>query len=107
MLTRGTYPVKIQEFNQEQDIYFLKKMAIPYFSEVYYGIISRGTKDYITLARTKQYLNIPEPICERICSQINANGDERIDHNEFIEFMVTAMMGNLQQKLWIAFKCFD
>ena len=103
----GTYPVKMQEFNPEFDSFFLKKMAIPYFSEVFYGLISRGTKDYLSLSRTKQYLSIPEPICDRICCQINANGDERIDHDEFIEFLVTALMGNVQQKMWIAFKCFD
>lgn len=82
-------------------------MAIPYLSEVYFGLIARGTKDYLGLLRTMQYLNMPHPIGERICNQINANGDERIDHDEFIEFLVTALMGNIQQKMMIAFKVFD
>ena len=74
---------------------------------MYYGLIARTTKDYLGLLLTKQYLNLPGPIGTCICNQINANGDERIDHDEFIEFLSTALMGNLQQKMMIAFKCYD
>lgn len=74
---------------------------------MYYGLIARGTKDYLDLKRTIQYLNMPEALCVRICKQINANNDERIDHNEFIEFFGNCFVGNLQSKLQIAFKCYD
>jgi hypothetical protein len=104
---QGLYPLKIEEFVHIQDKYFLENIVVPYLSSVYYGLIARGTKDYLGVYRTKQYLNMPEPIGNCICNQINANGDERIDHDEFIEFMAIALMGNLQQKMAIAFKCFD
>lgn len=55
----------------------------------------------------KHYLNLPEVIGDRIVQQINSNGDERIDHDEFIEFFLTALMGNKKQKLKIAFNCYD
>lgn len=38
---------------------------------------------------------------------MNANGDERIDHDEFVKFMIVMLMGNLQQKLLIAYRCYD
>ena len=50
---------------------------------------------------------MPEIIGQRILHQINANGDERIDHDEFVTFFLKAFMGTLQQKLLIAFRCFD
>jgi Ca2+-binding EF-hand superfamily protein len=52
-------------------------------------------------------LNLPELIGERICNQINANGDERIDHDEWIRFFLKLLMGPLEQKMHIAFLCFD
>ena len=38
---------------------------------------------------------------------MNANGDERIDHDEFVKFFLTVLMGSLEQKMLIAFKCYD
>ena len=38
---------------------------------------------------------------------MNANGDERIDHDEFVKFMLKMLMGTLQQKMYIAFRCYD
>lgn len=52
-------------------------------------------------------MNLPELIGERIVKQINANGDERIDHDEFVKFFITLLMGNFEQKMLIAFRCFD
>jgi hypothetical protein len=39
------------------------------------------------------YLNLPEVICRGLIAQINENGDERIDHDEFVGFMLKAAMG--------------
>ena len=44
-------------------------------------------------------MGMPDFICERISSQINANGDERIDRDEFIKFFLKAIMGSPKQKL--------
>mmetsp|Transcript_30581 Transcript_30581/g.46900 ORF Transcript_30581/g.46900 Transcript_30581/m.46900 type:complete len:91 (+) Transcript_30581:282-554(+) len=52
-------------------------------------------------------MNMPELVGERICRIINANGDERIDHDEFIKFFTVALMGSKMQKMHIAFKCYD
>jgi Ca2+-binding EF-hand superfamily protein len=38
---------------------------------------------------------------------MNANGDERIDHDEFVKFFLKVLMGSLEQKMLIAFKCYD
>ena len=38
---------------------------------------------------------------------MNANGDERIDHDEFVKFMLRMLMGSLEQKMLIAFRCYD
>lgn len=50
---------------------------------------------------------MPELIGDRIVKQMNANGDERIDHDEFVKFFLKMLMGTLQQKMNIAFRCYD
>jgi hypothetical protein len=42
---------------------------------------------------TKQYLNMTEVLADRVLQQINDNGDERIDHDEFVGFMLQVAMG--------------
>ena len=66
------------------DNYFIKKILTPYLSQIYNGIIENQSKDYLLVKKTKQYLNMPELIGERILKQMNLNGDERIDHDEFV-----------------------
>ena len=41
-------------------------------------------------------MNLPELLGERIVKQINANGDERIDHDEFVKFFLTLLMGSFE-----------
>jgi Ca2+-binding EF-hand superfamily protein len=50
---------------------------------------------------------MPELIGERLVNQINANGDERIDHDEFVPFFLKLLTGSYEQKMLIAFKCYD
>ena len=38
---------------------------------------------------------------------INANGDERIDHDEFVDFFLNLTVGSFEQKMRIAFRCYD
>ena len=38
---------------------------------------------------------------------MNANGDERIDHDEFVLFFTNLFMGTKEQKILIAFRCYD
>ena len=38
---------------------------------------------------------------------MNANGDERIDHDEFVKFFLKLLMGSLEQKMLIAFRVYD
>ena len=52
-------------------------------------------------------MNLPGLIGSRITSMINANGDERIDHDEFVGFFIRLFMGSPQQKMKIAFDCYD
>ena len=50
---------------------------------------------------------MPELIGDRIVRQMNANGDERIDHDEFVKFFLKLLMGSLEQKMLIAFRVYD
>ena len=50
---------------------------------------------------------MPELIGDRIVRQMNANGDERIDHDEFVKFFLKLLMGSLKQKMLIAFRVYD
>eukprot|EP00351_Strombidinopsis_sp_SopsisLIS2011_P005733 CAMPEP_0116870784 /NCGR_PEP_ID=MMETSP0463-20121206/856_1 /TAXON_ID=181622 /ORGANISM="Strombidinopsis sp, Strain SopsisLIS2011" /LENGTH=144 /DNA_ID=CAMNT_0004507995 /DNA_START=324 /DNA_END=758 /DNA_ORIENTATION=- len=38
---------------------------------------------------------------------MNANGDERIDHDEFVAFMLQLLLGSFENKLKIVFQLFD
>jgi Ca2+-binding EF-hand superfamily protein len=99
--------VRIENYQSEQDGYFIKHILAPYLSSVYFGLIARSNKDYLSCRKTKQYLNMPELIGDRIVRQMNANGDERIDHDEFVKFFLQLLMGSLQQKMLIAFRVYD
>ena len=46
-------------------------------------------------------------VADRILKQINSNGDERIDHDEFVGFFLRLIMGSMEQRFSIAYKCFD
>jgi len=39
---------------------------------------------------------MPELIGERILKQMNSNGDERIDHDEFVKLFLILFMGTLE-----------
>ena len=70
-------------------------------------MVERGSKEYLSSSRTKQHLHMPEVLANCIVNQINANGDERIDHDEFVSFFMQALMGSHEQKMMIAFNCYD
>ena len=63
---------------------------------MYFGLTSQQKKGYLTISKMKNYLNLPELISKRIVKQINGNGDERIDHDEFSRFFTQLFMGTHQ-----------
>lgn len=83
----------MESFESAQDKYFLKKILVPYLSSVYFSLLAQGFKNYLSTQKTKHYLNLPEQLGNQIIKQINANGDERIDHDEFVGFMLELLMG--------------
>ena len=86
----------MENLNKEQDAFFIKKILGPYLSSVYFSLLERQSKSYISLERLKLYLNLPELLGDRIVRQINANGDERIDHDEFVAFFLKLFMGTFE-----------
>jgi hypothetical protein len=52
-------------------------------------------------------MGLPEVVGDRVVSSINANGDERIEHDEFLQFFLDAMMGTKEQKMMVAFNVYD
>ena len=86
--------MRIDEFDQDVDPYFIKNHLVPYLSSVYYAIVARGNKDYISIRKLKHYMNLPEVLNVIFAKQINANGDERIDHDEFVAFFLKLLMGS-------------
>jgi len=61
----------------------------------------------LSLSVIKEYLNLPELLAKRIINQINCVGKERVEENEFVRFFLRMFMGSLEQKMLIAFKCYD
>ena len=50
---------------------------------------------------------MPFLIGQRVCNIINANGDERVDADEFVLFFLKLLMGNKRQRMLIAFRIYD
>ena len=63
---------------------------------MFHSLIQRQSKSYLTFQKAKQYLNLPEILADRLVRQMNANGDERIDHDEFVLFLLRMLMGTFQ-----------
>ena len=93
---KKVHQIQIENFSKEQDSFFIKEILVPYLSSVYFGLIKRQNKDYLGITKMKHYINMPELIGDRIVKQINANGDERIDHDEFVPFFLKLLMGSLE-----------
>lgn len=52
----------MEDYHPELDGYFIKEVLTPYFSSVYFGLISRQKKEYLTIERTELYLGMPKYI---------------------------------------------
>jgi hypothetical protein len=61
---------------------------VPYFSAVYSSLINQGRSGYLEVSRLKAYFNLPELIFSRVVKLMNENGDERIDHDEWLAFFL-------------------
>ena len=48
------------------DQHFIKHILSPYLTEIYYSMVKCTNKDYLTLDKTKEYMNLPLLIGERI-----------------------------------------
>lgn len=86
----------MEEFEPVLDSLFMRYWLQPYLTEVFDNLVARQNKDYLNLERMKQYLNLPEVLSDRIVRQVNANGDERIDREEFVKFMLRMLMGTFE-----------
>ena len=87
--------------------YYINKLLLPYLISVYKSLVARLGKSYLTTDATKLYMGLNTLLSDRIVEQINDNGDERIDQDEFVKFMIQLCMGSRLQKLMIAFKVYD
>lgn len=74
--------------NQGGDLLFLRDFATPYFSSVYKSLVSQGKSGILEVSRIKRYFNLPEIIFSRVIKIMNENGDERIDHDEWLSFFL-------------------
>ena len=58
--------LKVENYMEEQDKYFVKSLLTPYLSTVYCELINRQNKDYLSMSKMKSYLNLPVLIGDRI-----------------------------------------
>ena len=81
---------------KELDVFFTKHILSPYLKSVFDNLTSIGNqgKSYLNLDKTKQYFRVSEFIGSRFMTIINANGDQRIDFDEWFEFFLKIMMGS-------------
>ena len=50
------------------DKMYTEKVLVPYLSSVYFALIDRGNKDYLSIERTKLYMGLPPLLAERVSS---------------------------------------
>jgi Ca2+-binding EF-hand superfamily protein len=98
---------QLENFEHSIDKYLLEHILVPYLQNVYQGLLNRSNKDYLSVNKTREYLNMPFLISARVCNLINANGDERIDSDEFVLFFLRLLMGSQAQRMKIAFRIYD
>lgn len=91
------------------DIFFIKEVLKPYLRDTFDALTSNGKsgRTYLNIDKIKQYFGMNEFIADRLLTIINANGDERIDFDEWFSFFLKVFMGSPQQKMLIAFKVYD
>ena len=86
----------MEQFCPDRDVFFTREILTPYLSSVYSSLLSKGKKNYLSIDRVKQYLDLPELLGQRIVKQIDANGDDRIGHDEFVKFFLSLLMGSFK-----------
>ena len=101
--------IKVWQFdpNNDQDLTFVKDFAVPYFSAVYQSLINQGRSGYLEVSRLKAYFNLPELIFSRVVKLMNENGDEQIDHDEWLAFFLQLTCSSQKHKMFLVFRIFD
>ena len=87
------------------DTSFLKHFAAPYFSQVYKAML--GQREYLSVEGIREYMNLPEPIFQRVLICLNPNGDDRVDHDEFLDFFLSLTSASLDKRLQLIFRLYD
>ena len=97
------------EFNPacEGDIVFLRDFMVPYLSNVFRSLLVQSRTEYLPLWRIREYLGLYGILGRRVVDIMNENGDERIDHDEWLPFMLNLIYGSFEQRIFMVFKIYD
>jgi Ca2+-binding EF-hand superfamily protein len=93
--------------DDKTDIVFIRDFATPYFSSVYQSLVNQGSGGILEVARVKSYFNLPEIIFSRLIGIMNENGDDRIDHEEWLQFFLRLTCSSPKQRIYLVFQIFD
>jgi len=91
----------------EADLVFLRDFLVPYLSNVFRSLLARSKTEYLPLWRVKEYLGLQGLLGQRMVDLTNENDDERIDHDEWLPFMLNIIFGSFEQRIFIAFRVYD
>lgn len=106
---RNRQTIQIWQFDTdaESDILFIRDFATPYFSAVYQSLVNQGNGGILEVSRLKSYFNLPEIIFSRLIIIMNENGDDRIDHEEWLMFFLRLTCSSPRQRMYLVFQIFD
>lgn len=99
--------VPVTDRRNEIDVIFIRDFVVPYLSDVYYSISNIEGLGYLKEENIKIYCNLPEILGTRLMNLINVNGDPLIDHDEWLEYMLTFLCGSFEHRLFNVFKIYD
>jgi hypothetical protein len=80
----------------EADLVFLRDFLVPYLSNVFRSLLARSKTEYLPLWRVKEYLGLQGILGMRMVELMNENDDERIDHDEWLPFMLNIIFGSFE-----------
>lgn len=95
----GLKPLTFEKFNKEHYEDFLKKVAIPYFGDLFYDLAKRDNDgDALYKATWEEYCSLSAMVSERFWSLMDQKSKGYTRKDTFIKVMTQVYLSDLESK---------
>jgi Ca2+-binding EF-hand superfamily protein len=107
--TSNDQKVYIEDYDPVEDKIFVEKVVTPFMTDIYNDFKMRGGSKSTGISRSQflDYSNLSEVIAMRIFSIFDADGDDVLNEDEFIQNIIAIFVAPLEAKLTFCFRIFD